>query len=392
MCCLLSAASGEPDSLVQSIVNSVTQESIRTTILRLQKFGTRYADTDSNYAAVLYARDRMVGYSCDSVKLDYFDSSYYQPSVIGIKRGKLYPDISYIICGHIDDMIDMVCSPVSDSAPGADDNATGTSAVLEACRVFAGHWFNYTVRFVCFNAEEEGTVGSLAYAYWARARGDSILGVLNLDMVGYGIGGQDSVITVGSESNPNCSDLLQHWCSAANTYTPLKFRPFLCPPDSYSGSDHYQFWLKGYRALFVEEAQRTPEMHSPGDTIGPFGYDSCGVNNLPLCTEATKGAVATLALLAQVDGVPGVQETTNNVRRTSARCPSVVRGVLLLPNATSRKPQAAGLLDISGRKVLDLKPGANDVRALTPGVYFVREQPQASSCKPQAVRKIVVTR
>ena len=50
------------------------------------------------------------------------------------------------------------------------------------------------------------------------------------------------------------------------------------------------------------------------------------------------------------------------------------------------------LLDITGRKVLDLRPGANDVRALAPGVYFLREEPQASSFKPQTVRKIVVTR
>jgi hypothetical protein len=49
------------------------------------------------------------------------------------------------------------------------------------------------------------------------------------------------------------------------------------------------------------------------------------------------------------------------------------------------------LLDISGRQVLDLKPGANDVRALAPGVYFVREL-SAASPKPQAVRKVVVTR
>ncbi len=50
---------------------------------------------------------------------------------------------------------------------------------------------------------------------------------------------------------------------------------------------------------------------------------------------------------------------------------TVVRGVLLLPEATNRR-QAAHLLDISGRKVMNLSPGANDVRALAPGVYFVR--------------------
>ena len=72
---------------------------------------------------------------------------------------------------------------------------------------------------------------------------------------------------------------------------------------------------------------------------------------------------------------------------------TVVRNVLFLPEATRHKTQAASsLLDIGGRKVLDLKPGANDVRYLAPGVYFVREEPQAASSKPQAVRKVIVTR
>jgi hypothetical protein len=70
---------------------------------------------------------------------------------------------------------------------------------------------------------------------------------------------------------------------------------------------------------------------------------------------------------------------------------TVVRNFLLLPEASSHKPQAASLLDISGRRVQELVPGANDVRALAPGVYFVRE-PQTSGLKPQAVRKVVVTR
>ena len=67
----------------------------------------------------------------------------------------------------------------------------------------------------------------------------------------------------------------------------------------------------------------------------------------------------------------------------------IVSGVLFLPPATSSSPSASLLLDVSGRKVLDLHPGANDVRALAPGVYFVlEEQAQAQA---QAVRKIVLT-
>jgi len=72
---------------------------------------------------------------------------------------------------------------------------------------------------------------------------------------------------------------------------------------------------------------------------------------------------------------------------------TIVRGVLNF-GAVSRQNTGyrAELLDISGRKLLDLHPGPNDVRALAPGVYFVRAEPQAAGLKPQAVRKVVVTR
>ena len=65
--------------------------------------------------------------------------------------------------------------------------------------------------------------------------------------------------------------------------------------------------------------------------------------------------------------------------------------MLVLPKATGHKPQTASLLDISGRKVLDLRPGKNDVRALAPGVYFAR---QASSVgrDVSSVTKVVIAR
>jgi YVTN family beta-propeller protein len=74
------------------------------------------------------------------------------------------------------------------------------------------------------------------------------------------------------------------------------------------------------------------------------------------------------------------------------KLPTLIRGVLWLPSASSHKPQAASLMDATGRKVMNLKPGANDVRGLAPGEYFMREVPQAPSAKPQAVHKIVIAR
>jgi len=74
--------------------------------------------------------------------------------------------------------------------------------------------------------------------------------------------------------------------------------------------------------------------------------------------------------------------------------PTVVRGLLFLAEAASHKPQAASLLDISGRRVLDLHPGANDVRALAPGVYFIKEQSVVSRQQTgtASVTKVVLAR
>jgi len=64
---------------------------------------------------------------------------------------------------------------------------------------------------------------------------------------------------------------------------------------------------------------------------------------------------------------------------------TVIRGVLNLQSEIV-------LLAVDGRKVMDLRPGANDVSRLSPGVYFVRSVPSAGSRKPSAITKIVIAR
>ena len=88
------------------------------------------------------------------------------------------------------------------------------------------------------------------------------------------------------------------------------------------------------------------------------------------------------------DSGEGIQEG-RKLAAGAKPLPTIVRGILFLPRSFDTSISRS-LLDISGRKVLDLLPGPNDVRALAPGVYFVRiAQAQAQA---QAVRKVVITR
>jgi hypothetical protein len=88
------------------------------------------------------------------------------------------------------------------------------------------------------------------------------------------------------------------------------------------------------------------------------------------------------------------RETAESVQQPASLGSTIIRGILNLQPSVYNLQSEIVLLDISGRKVLDLKPGANDVRSLAPGVYFVKEQSAFSGqhSGAAAVTKVVVTR
>jgi YVTN family beta-propeller protein len=96
------------------------------------------------------------------------------------------------------------------------------------------------------------------------------------------------------------------------------------------------------------------------------------------------------------DTMLGIEESQPQAASLKPQA-TVVRGVLFLPRdmteirpwISDRVPRPV-LLDVSGRKAMELKPGANDVRALAPGVYFVRSEPSATSRQSSAVTKVII--
>jgi hypothetical protein len=89
----------------------------------------------------------------------------------------------------------------------------------------------------------------------------------------------------------------------------------------------------------------------------------------------------------KMNPVPGVEERENGEVRRVKSGATIVRSVLFLGvDSRQNTVHRAVLLDISGRKVLALHPGTNDVRALAPGVYFVRQAPA------QVTSKVVIAR
>jgi hypothetical protein len=93
-----------------------------------------------------------------------------------------------VISSHYDSRVTDVLNATSD-APGANDNASGTSVVLELARVFATRPTEATIVFVAFAGEEQGLYGSDHFAKMAKAQGWNIEANLNMDIIGSSLGG-----------------------------------------------------------------------------------------------------------------------------------------------------------------------------------------------------------
>ena len=104
-------------------------------------------------------------------------------NVVVTLRGTQTPENEYIICGHYDSYISGSSGNANLIAPGANDNASGTSAVVEAARILRNHKFASTIRFVAFSAEELGLHGGSFHAFHSVFQKRQTFAVLNGDMI-----------------------------------------------------------------------------------------------------------------------------------------------------------------------------------------------------------------
>ncbi len=273
---------------IDSMVNLVTLESLTlldrqlsgdTTVIingNVDSIMSRYSNSIYNPKAAQFILEKFQSFGLFA-RFQNYDAN--GQNVIAIKNGIIFPDKEFIVCAHYDDV------PSSGLAPGADDNASGVCGVIEAARIFSGFEFPYTLKFIAFDEEEQGLIGSAAYADSAFLNGDDILGVINLDMIAWDANGdfQNSVA-----SNDNSMPLFAKFIDILKTY-----QPQLSPHLFYTtASDHYRFWGKSYKALLnIEDWQ---DFNAYYHTI----RDSIPNIDMPFFLTMTRGSLAALASLA----------------------------------------------------------------------------------------------
>ena len=179
---------------IEELVAAISQENIYATIEVLSSFPERTTFTgQQNALEYLEARLAEHGVEHRPHTYSYGGRTWTNLEVV-YPGGDLSSEI-YILGGHYDSI------SIDGNAPGADDNASGTAALVEIARVVRDCSFRRTVKIVFFSLEEEGTVGSAYYAQDSRLRGDDIRGFFALDSIGYGPGDEDiDAVTVPEDA------------------------------------------------------------------------------------------------------------------------------------------------------------------------------------------------
>ena len=196
-------------------------------------------------------------------------------NVVATLGGTVNPELVYVISSHYDSV---------EGGPGADDDASGTAALLEAARVLAGHPLPATVKFVSTTGEESGLLGSREFVRRAVGQKLHIVGVLNNDMIGWM--NDERMDNTIRYSNAGIRDI-QH--GAAMLFTKL----ITYDARYWKGTDAMSFYeaygdiiggIGSYPVL------ASPYYHQPTDAIENLNHQ--------LIAETSKTTIATIMLLA----------------------------------------------------------------------------------------------
>ena len=192
----------KPNAEIQKMLKEVSAKNIENSIRRLVSFGTRntLSAQDDPRHGIGAARDWIYSEfekisadcgSCLTVEKQTFAQAKAprvpEPTnltnVFATLKGTTDPDRIYIVSGHYDSM----CSSPTDAecdAPGANDDASGTAAVIELARVMSRRKFDATIIFLTVAGEEQGLLGSTYFARQAKEKNWNVEAMFTNDIIG----------------------------------------------------------------------------------------------------------------------------------------------------------------------------------------------------------------
>jgi hypothetical protein len=292
---------------ISNIVREIDARNIEATIRKLVSFGTRSTLSEQNdpkrgigaardwlYSEFLKAAESSQGrmtvekQSFEQQKAARVPQPTMLTNIVATLKGSQpeSTDRIYVVSGHYDSM----CSSPTDAkcdAPGANDDASGTAAVLEMARVMAKYEFDATIVFMAVAGEEQGLLGSTHFAEEAKKKNWNIDAMFTNDIVGNTLGGNGvrdrntvrvfsegvpsneteaeatTRRSVGGENDSASRQLARFIKETANTFVPQFKVMLVYRRDRYGrGGDHIPFLERGYPAVrFTEVNEEFRHQH-----------------------------------------------------------------------------------------------------------------------------------
>lgn len=262
--------------VIRQATERIATERVYAYAADLYRFGSKNITEPGNLMAIDYLVETLRGFGYEPI-LEWWEPrpGVRTTNVVLRIEGMANPELVYVVSSHFDS---------SARGPGADDNTSGSTALLEVARVLAGEPLPATIELAWFTGEESGLLGSRYYVQRAQETGKRIVGALNNDMVGWANDHRlDNTIRY---SNPGIRDI-QH--AAAMMFSDLIT----------------------YDALYYKSTDAAAYYEAYGDIVGGIGSypvlanphyhqftDRLETINHQLVAEVAKTTAATIMLLA----------------------------------------------------------------------------------------------
>ena len=342
-------APGNPD--IPKIVSEMSARRIEASIRKLVSFGTRNTLSEQNdpNRGIGAARDWLYAEFQKAAaesggRMTVEKQSYEQPRAARVPQPTIVTNVvatlkgtqaesadrMYVVSGHYDSM----CGSPTDAkcdAPGANDDASGTAAVLEMARVMSKYKFDATIVFMAVAGEEQSLLGATHFAEQAKKNNMNIEAMFTNDIVGNTLGGngvrdrrtlrvfaegvpsnetQQEATTrrsVGGENDSQSRQLARFIREVSERYVPSMKVLMIYRRDRYGrGGDHIPFLERGYAAVrFTEPNEDYRHQHQNIRTENGVQYgDLPQFVDFDYVANVARVNAASLAMLASAPARP----------------------------------------------------------------------------------------
>lgn len=288
------------DHEIVSLINQISLDNIKSKLMKISSYHTRHTKSKYINEVAEWLKNEFENIGYENVSFHEYTEKLegYSYDLKNITCNKIgHNNKCIIICAHYDSRMENYLDYYS-KAPGANDNASGVSAILEIARILYNKKLNYDLQFVFFSGEEQNLLGSEQYAKFIRKNNLNLHRLINLDMIGYPKFNPGKIIierdvneserynrvVFNDKDSIKCGNVMVEMCTYTDLYPKL---------DQIYGSDYEPFEKRGYIVVGAydgsAETKKNPHYHSVSDTPEKIDWD--------YLTSVTKIVLATILTL-----------------------------------------------------------------------------------------------